>query len=71
MRAAKCLTIITIVLTIIFLVLSVLFYFYKINLAYDISLAIFGGSILGFIMSLIENTMLLSVNLWRHSIKRH
>jgi len=54
MRAAKWLTIITIVLTIIFLVLSVLFYFYKINLAYDISLAIFGGSILGFIMSLIE-----------------
>lgn len=54
MKASKWLTIITIVLTMISLLMTVLFYFHNIQLAYDIALAIFGGAILGAIMSLIE-----------------
>ena len=54
MKAKKCLTIITVVITVLSLFLAIIIGKNSNCITYDISMAIFGGAALGFIMSLTE-----------------
>ena len=54
MKAKKWLTIITLVITVLSLVLAIIIGKNSNCITYDISMAIFGGAALGFIMSLTE-----------------
>ncbi|MFQ9015537.1 MAG: hypothetical protein ACLR6S_16550 [Lacrimispora saccharolytica] len=54
MSAKKWVTIITFFCTMFAVILLPIFDYYKCNIGYDISLAIFGSALLGFIMSLVE-----------------
>ncbi|MCI8712791.1 MAG: hypothetical protein HFH23_11045 [Ruminococcus sp.] len=54
MRAKKWLTFITAFCTLLGIILMIIFYYSDIKIGYDITLAMLGSSLLGFIMSLIE-----------------
>ena len=54
MSAKKWVTIVTFFCTMFAVILLPIFDYYECNIGYDISLAIFGSALLGFIMSLVE-----------------
>ena len=54
MSAKKWVTIVTFFFTMFAVILLPIFDYYECNIGYDISLAIFGSALLGFIMSLVE-----------------